>query len=322
MMIKLDIPKQQVGFAFSLHEVRERMLVEALHNAIEQIDLAILDSQLHHYADAEALKRLAAFGLRGELLFAVPCVLEKNPALLGYYRLLLGYSQKAFYTSDSGVGQFKSMEERGAVSTRQKELLDELCAALCGSATFLIHGLADYMLNQQFLDDLSLLTLGPQLRGGANVQRGNIAIIQVFDVIQDIVKNTIVQSSRHSIEVQNASGRKVLIEFAPDPDIVIREEIRENNYRNLIAIEVKGGQDYSNIHNRIGEAEKSHQKARILGYVECWTVVNVDRIDIDMAKKESPSTNRFFRISDLLNPSSEERQTFSDLVISGVGIKV
>jgi hypothetical protein len=153
------------------------------------------------------------------------------------------------------------------------------------------------------------------------VQRGTSAIIQVFDVIQEIVKNSITQSSRHRIEIKNASGRRVLIEFAPDPDIVIREEIRDSNYRNLIAIEVKGGQDYSNIHNRIGEAEKSHQKARIVGYVECWTVVNVDRIDIEVARKESPSTNRFFRISDLLNPGSEERQTFSDLIISCVGIK-
>ena len=73
--------------------------------------------------------------------------------------------------------------------------------------------------------------------------------------------------------------------------------------------------------NRIGEAEKSHQKARLSGYVECWTVVNVDRIDIEMAKKESPSTNRFFRISGLLNSISEEFQTFKDLVISCVGIK-
>jgi hypothetical protein len=39
--------------------------------------------------------------------------------------------------------------------------------------------------------------------------------------------------------------------------------------RSLAAIEIKGGRDYSNIHNRIGEAEKSHQKAEKQGYVEC-----------------------------------------------------
>lgn len=279
-----------------------------------------MDSQLHEFANAACLKRLAKLGLRGELLFAVPCILEKKPTLLGYYRLLLGYSQKTFYTKESEIGQFISMEERGTLSKSQCQRLTMLCKALCESACVLVDGLSDHMLKRDFLNELSLLTLGPQLRGGANVQRGTAAIKQVFDVIQSIVKNNIQNMSSNKIELRNSSNRKVLIEFAPDPDIVIWEQLT-NTVRNLIAIEVKGGQDYSNIHNRIGEAEKSHQKARNLGYIECWTVVNVDRIDIEMAKRESPSTNRFFRISDLLNPASDEYQIFSDLIISCVGIE-
>ena len=320
-MISLFPPDLQVNFAFSLKDARERLLLDALQCCVQEIDLKLLDAQLHKYADAQALKRLASFGIRGEVLFAVPCVLEKRPALLGYYRLLLGYSQKAFYTTESGIGLFKTMEERGSISPRQSSLISELCSALCESAAALLSGLADYMLNHHFLDDLTLLTLGPQFRGGANVQRGTAAIVQVFDIIHDIVQSSIVQSSRHQIELINASGRKVYIEFAPDPDIVIREEIRDGVYRNLIAIEVKGGQDYSNIHNRIGEAEKSHQKARLSGYIECWTVVNVDKTNVEMAKKESPSTNRFFRISDLLAFISNDFQTFRDLILSSVGIR-
>ena len=205
MTINLEPPALQVDFAFSLKEVRERLLVDALQSCVQQIDLTILDSQLHLFSDAEALKRLAMYGLRGELLFAVPCILEHNPELLGYYRLLLGYSQKAFYTSGSGVGQFKSMEERGKISTRQRLSLTALCQALCESATFFVNGLADYMLDYRFLDDLTLLTLGPQLRGGANVQRGTAAIVQVFDIIQEIVQNSIVQSSKHQIEIKGTS---------------------------------------------------------------------------------------------------------------------
>ena len=135
------------------------MLMDALQSCVKEIDLKTLDSQLHKFADAHALKRLATFGIRGELLFAVPCILEKHPELLGYYRLLLGYSQKAFYTSESGIGQFKSMEERGIISARQKDLLSELSNALCKSATELVSGLADHMLNNKFLDDLAVLTL-------------------------------------------------------------------------------------------------------------------------------------------------------------------
>jgi hypothetical protein len=92
--------------------------------------------------------------------------------------------------------------------------------------------------------------------------------------------------------------------------------MRANTYRELVAIEVKAGSDFSNIHNRIGEAEKSHQKARASGYVECWTVVNVDKIDIDMARRESPSTDRFYKISDLIRATGPEYQDFRDRIIS------
>lgn len=111
------------------------------------------------------------------------------------------------------------------------------------------------------------------------------------------------------------------IEFAPDPDIVICEEMNARSIRKLIAIEIKGGTDFSNIHNRVGEAEKSHQKAKSDGYVECWTVVNVDRIDMNMAGRESPSTNRFYRISALKSGEGEEYNDFRNRIIALTGIK-
>ncbi len=107
---------------------------------------------------------------------------------------------------------------------------------------------------------------------------------------------------------------------APDPDIVILEEMAPNAKRNVIAIEVKAGKDFSNIHNRIGEAEKSHQKAKQAGFVECWTIVNVDRIDLAMARKESPSTNQFYRISALERAVGDEFLDFRSRVLSLVGI--
>ena len=61
-------------------------------------------------------------------------------------------------------------------------------------------------------------------------------------------------------------------------------------------------------------------KAKKDGYVECWTVVNVDRIDMNMAQKESPTTNKFYRISELLNQSSAEYRDFSLQILSIAGI--
>ena len=46
-------------------------------------------------------------------------------------------------------------------------------------------------------------------------------------------------------------------------------------YNNRIAIEIKGGTDVSNLHNRLGEAEKSHQNARLLGFTQFWTIINL-----------------------------------------------
>ena len=320
MAIVFDLPNTQVGFANTLKELRETFLQDALATTVAVMEINILDSELHEYVDNGSLQTLATHGMRGELLFAVPSILEKNPRLLGYYRLLLGYSQKGFYTAATGAGMFKSLEEKGSLSQKQRSALPELCRALNLSAKYMLEHLKDQMISSGFFDQLTLLTLGPQLRGGANVQKGTSAISQVFDVVYQIVSASVVRSNSRCIELKNNSGRTVYIQFAADPDIVIREELATDKYRNLVAIEVKGGQDYSNIHNRVGEAEKSHQKAKKDGYVECWTVVNVDRIDMNMAQKESPTTNKFYRISELLNKSRAEYRDFSLQILSIAGI--
>lgn len=82
------------------------------------------------------------------------------------------------------------------------------------------------MINAGFFDQLTLLTLGPQLRGGANVQKRTSAISQVFDVIYH-VSASVVRSNSRCIELKNNSGRTVYIQFAADPDI--REELTADN---------------------------------------------------------------------------------------------
>lgn len=317
----IPAPELQIDFSFALGQIRSIYLQDALRASVRDIDLALLDSELSRYVPQTRLKALAQHGLRGELVFPAPCLLEKNPFLLGYYRLLLGFSQKAFYTTEFGVSRFRSMEEKGKCTANQKQALPELCRAIIGSACALIDGIGVDRISRDLLDDLTILTVGPQLRGGANVRKGVVGIVKVFEVIYDIVKYAAIESSASRIEIKNAAGRRVFIEFAPDPDIVIREEMTGGSFRNIIAIEVKGGTDFSNIHNRIGEAEKSHQKAKASGYVECWTVVNVNRIDMDMAKKESPSTNRFYRLSALTQGEGDEYNDFMHRVISLAGIK-
>ena len=91
----------------------------------------------------------------------------------------------------------------------------------------LLTGISGQVVTAALLNDLTLLTLGAQLRGGANVRKGNAGIVIVFNVIQDIVRPAIINAAQERrIAIKNAAKRTVTIEFASDPDIVIREEIR------------------------------------------------------------------------------------------------
>jgi hypothetical protein len=246
--------------------------------------------------------------------------LQSNPRLLAYYRLLLGYSQKLFYTAATGMGRFRSMEERGVIVPRNIPDLWPMCTHLGSIGAMLLAGVGATSISDQFLDDLTLLTIGPQWRGSTNVDIGTEGIDVTFGIIRDIVKTGIVSEDPRRLGLKNAANRSVLIEIAADPDIKIQEVMTSGALRQLIAIEVKGGRDFSNIHNRMGEAEKSHQKARVAGFTECWTIVNVDRTDLEKAKRESPSTNRFFRLSDLLDQGSEAYRDFHDRVQALTGI--
>jgi XcyI restriction endonuclease len=86
------------------------------------------------------------------------------------------------------------------------------------------------------------------------------------------VKDYIGKREDRKLMVRNASNRMVVIALASDPDVCIQEEFA-GNLRNKVAIEIKGGTDKSNAHNRAGEAEKSHQKAKREGLRDFWTII-------------------------------------------------
>ena len=320
MTIKVPSPDGQIDFAATLEGLRGVYLQDALAETVRGLTIPDIDKELAAYVPPHSLGTLAGYGLRGEMVFPVPVVLRANPRLLGYYRLLYGYSQKEFYKTEYGLGRFKGMEDRGVIRSQIAGAVEELSKALCQAGALLVAGLGPGKITVGLLNDLTLLTLGPQFRGGANVRTGVAGIRTVFNAIHDIVATSIIASTSTSMEIRNATGRKVLIEFAPDPDIIIREEMRPGVFRQIVAIEVKAGKDISNIHNRIGEAEKSHQKAKGNGFTECWTIVNVDSSDMAKLGRESPSTTRFYLISDLVAAQGGEYQDFLDRVTSLSGI--
>lgn len=317
-MRKLPIlsPNLQISFYYKLKEITEQHLDAALSRAVTTVSLGEINKQLEKLVASSALTKLAAFGMRGELTFAVPVILRNNPFLLGYYRTMLGFSQKEFY-SQGGYGRFKRMEESGDLGQLTSSDLNQLCNCLSQSSALLIETFDSF--EPRDVRDLQLLTIGAQLRGSENNRIGVGATKDVFNLINNIVGDYVVKKTNKSILVENDSGRKVLIEFGADPDVKITQFL-DPGVRPIVSIEIKGGSDVSNIHNRIGEAEKSHQKAKREGCYEFWTILKAS-VDIDTAMKESPTTSRFFNLDLIGKKGHVEFQAFRSILTSLIGIR-
>lgn len=310
-------PDLQIGFYYRLKNIRDLYFHDALSNTIKNLPINFIDKELNGLVPNDSLQKLASFSLRGEVLFPTPIILKTNPYLLGYYRLLLGFSQKEFY-SKGPFGQFKNMEEKGKLTKAAEANLENLCKSLVLTASNMLMQIDD--LNKSIISDLQLITVGPQLRGSINNKYGQIATEKTFSIIKEIVHKSIINTTLSSIQVKNDSGRIVTIKFSADPDIEIVEQLSSGD-RGLVSIEIKGGMDISNIHNRIGEAEKSHQKAKIRGYFEFMTIISVD-MDYSILKSESPTTSHFFNLIKLTDKKSSEFLRFSEIISSIVGLKI
>lgn len=313
-MKSLRGPTLQILFAQRLEQIRSVYLHEALGRCVEKLDIALLDKDLHSFVPDAYLAKLAKFSLRGEAFFPVPYLLENCPYLLGYYRLLLGYSRKEF---SKGYISWLSLEDKGQIPSKLRGLLPELCRELGQAAGVLVENLD--ALSPALIHELQLLTLGAQLRGGENNTLGNDAIKQVWHAIYEIVKPHAKDAQANKfIHLKGGKGEELLIAFTSDPDIRITEHT-EDAFIKKVAIEVKGGADEANVHNRLGEAEKSHQKAKANGYAECWTILRA-AVDIEKAKLESPSTDKFYKLDSLGDISDPEFKRFKRDLLKVLGL--
>lgn len=164
MSFKIPHPTLQINFASLLTRMGSLCLQKSLFETVAKVDISDIDEELSRLAPKESLSVLAQHGLRGELVFAVPLLLSTNPYLLGYYRLLLGFSQKEFYTKAFDCARFKPMEMKGKLSPANASSLPALCEGLTASAVALIKGLNEdnISISRGLLSDLTLITLGAQ----------------------------------------------------------------------------------------------------------------------------------------------------------------
>lgn len=316
--IRIPSASRQIAFHQLLVAARKTHLIDGLQEALAEVDPQAVKKELTQFAPKNAQRILARAGIRDEYVFPVPVVLCAKPSLVGYYRLLLGVPQKSFYGSGSGMSQFKSMESRGSLTQAQRQALPEFCSSMWCALSELVREISPAISGRD-VNDLPLLTLGAQMQGSNNNAIGRQATLEVFLSITEIVRERQTVSTEKRIEFRNASNRKVVIELAADPDISVKEEFRDDA-RPKVAIEIKGGSDRSNVHNRAGEAEKSHQKAKRAGYRDFWTIIAKAGLSEKALRDESPTTTCWFDVSEVLARKGLDWDDFRSRLCGELGI--
>lgn len=287
-----------------LVNARRLKLQPALSAAVQAVGVAIIDRELQRLVPPKALTHLASLGVRGERVFPVPSIIRHSPPLIGYYRMLLGISQKEFEQSQRlGYAPWVRAEQAGRLTEQLAHALDKFCKALIDPLTKLVFAMDQF--SDRDLNDLTLLTLGPTLQGGRNNIIGSKAEEEVFNALRSLVVRMITFDSAHLVRFRTPTGRELELVAGSDPDISINEGSGTQTTP-FLAIEVKGGRDASNAHNRAGEAEKSHIKAELQGFKHRWTIIHMAKVDRQKIRSETPSSTEIFEAADILKQSGTD----------------
>ena len=308
---------RQIGFHQLLVAARKKYFMDALSEALGTLDQNTVKTQIAKYVSADVQKLLAVAGLRDEYVFPVPAVIEAKPTLIGYYRLLLGAPQKSFYKGSTGMGIFKSMEEMGTMSAKQKGYVPDFCTAMAQPLADLVRQIPSF--TERDLRELPLLTFGSQLQGSNNTRIGKKAMQEVFVAITEILGKSVSNKEANKLTLRNAAGRTVFVILSHDPDVCVQEQVA-NRIHSKVAIEVKGGTDVSNAHNRAGEAEKSHLKAKQKGFKDFWTIISKTGLEMYKLRQESQTTTEWFDVTEILARDGRDWEDFRQRLAGAVGI--
>ena len=76
----------------------------------------------------------------------------------------------------------------------------------------------------------------------------------------------------------------------------------------------------SNAHNRAGEAEKSHQKAKRKDFRDFWTLIGKKGLDMAKLAHESPTTTSWFDVAQVLAREGADWDVFRSRLSGEIGI--
>ncbi|MDQ3707486.1 MAG: XcyI family restriction endonuclease [Chloroflexota bacterium] len=308
-----------IGLYQALLEARRLQLHPALNATVSAVGVARLNQELERLVPADALDHVASLGLRGERVFPVPALIEHAPPLIGYYRMLLGLSWLKDFTNKYGYGAWAKAERDGVLSARLRPHLDDFCVRLIEPLVLLVKSMGQF--DDRDLNDLALLTLGPTLQGQRNNVIGREAAVRVFRVIRELLDESWI-----TFDVENTQLRFVLpnhqayeIVAATDPDIRLNRGIG-SAAEPVLAIEIKGGGDFANAHNRAGEAEKSQIKAQQEGYQHRWTMIQMGTLPRATFDTETPTSTAIFEFTEVVQQTGPDWLRFRKLFLELIGV--
>ncbi len=228
--------------------------------------------------------------------------------------MLLGISKKEFSQANRlGYGPWVNAEETGRISPRLILLLDPFCQALINPLAQAVVAIGQF--TDRDLSDITLLTLGSTLQGGRNNTIGSQAASGVLTAIRRLLTTWITFETDKMLHLKIPSGDEIEISVGSDPDIQINRGLGTSSTP-LIAIEIKGGGDVSNAHNRAGEAEKSQIKAEMQGYQHRWTIIRMQGVDRALIQSETPSSTMIFEAAEILDQDGIDWVNFKQSLLS------
>lgn len=192
---KPPYPSKQIAFHQLLVAARATILHGALADALNEAEPEVVSRELGRLAPTAARKLLARAGIRDEHVFATPTVLSARPTTLGYYRLLLGVSKKAFYATETGLRPFQVMEEKDRLRNTLMGELPALCKSLNAQLAEVITQLSPAV-DRLDIEQLPLLTLGAQFDGGWRNGIGKTATTDMFLAIREVTDDASVVRRR------------------------------------------------------------------------------------------------------------------------------
>ena len=194
-----------------------------------------------------AWDRVAVMGVRPELVFAHPDILQAHPGTSLYYRGMTLLSRKRVAQAATSVTDW----EKGARSAPIDHRAALKVARLYNTViSLIVEGSADWTLDDGYRNIVA--TMGIALDGMFRNRVGDMAEALVKNRIVAWLKGKQLICSEKSEQGRYFLARKTLMQYGSEPDIAF-----VRNGRPVATIEIKGGTDPAGVLERLGAMAKS-----------------------------------------------------------------